>query len=121
MARATKTASAAPATTKAAGKVGKIDKAPKAPKAPKAEAEGEAKTKRASQYSTGKLKVTAAGKAATLRGGRQVRLDLVRSLDGKPMSEVYGAPYRLEGEDEDRTLVAANLALFVEKGFIEIV
>ena len=67
------------------------------------------------------MRVTPEGKAATLRGGRQVRLELVRSLDGKPMAEVIGAAYRLDGEAADRTLNSSNIAVFVDKGFVEIV
>lgn len=118
MARIAKTA-ASTATAKPA-KVAKLDKAAKpakAEKAPKAETE----SKPRGQFANGKLRVTPEGKAATLRGGRQVRLDLVRKLDGKPMSEVLGSTYRLDGESDDRTLNSGNIAVFAEKGFIEIV
>lgn len=118
----TATAAAKPA------KVAKLDKAAKgtatdakpakAPKADKADATPKAPR---GQFATGKLRVTAEGKAATLRGGRAARLALVRSLDGRPMAEVLGAAYRIEGEAADRTLNSGNLAVFADKGFIEIV
>ena len=124
MARIAKSAPAAAAAPAKPGKVGKIDKtatpAAKPAKPAKADAADTPKTPRG-QYAVGKLRVTAEGKAATLRGGRGARLDLVRKLDGKPMSEVIGAAYRLDGEGADRTLNSGNIAVFVDKGLIEIV
>lgn len=121
MARIAKTAT--PAAAAKPAKVAKLDKSAKPAKAAKAaKPETDAKPAKArGQFATGKLRVTAEGKAATLRGGRAARLALVRSLDGKPMAEVLGASYTLDGESAARTLNSGNLAVFAEKGYIEIV
>lgn len=118
--------SATPAAAAKPAKVAKLDKSAKPAKAAKAakaaKPETDAKPAKArGQFATGKLRVTAEGKAATLRGGRAARLALVRSLDGRPMAEVLGASYTLDGESAARTLNSGNLAVFAEKGYIEIV
>lgn len=106
--------------TKAPAKVGKIDKAAKPAKAEKAKSEGADKAPRAprGQFAGKTIKRTDAGKTMTFRGGAAARHDHIVSF--KNTNDAIGSTYRLEGENEDRTITSADIAYLVERGAIEL-